>query len=76
MDMGDNSTRTNTLATTGFEVGVALDLGYMVTRWVQVNLRCVQGFTNLLNQTLNAEVAFKDANFLTSYGMVGVSFLF
>ena len=76
MDMGDNSTRTNTLATTGFEVGVALDLGYMVTRWVQVNLRCVQGFTNLLNQTLNAEVAFKDANFLTSYVMMGVSFLF
>jgi len=43
---------------------------------VQINVRLVQGFTNLLNQTLNAEYAFKDANFLTSYAMIGVSFLF
>ena len=75
-DVGETITRSNTIPTTSFEMGAALDLGYMVTRWVQVNLRCVQGFTNLLNQTLNAEVAFKDANFLTSYVMMGVSFLF
>ena len=76
MDMGDSSTRTNTLATTGFELGAALDVGFLLTRYVQFNIRAVQGFTNLLNQTLNAEYAFKDANFLTTYIMGGISVLF
>ena len=48
----------------------------MLTRWVQLNIRLVQGFTNLLNQTLNAERSFKDSNFLTSYASVGICFLF
>jgi len=76
LDYGENQNRPNTIATTGFELGAAVDLGYMLTRWVQLNLRLVQGFTNLLNQTLNAETAFKDSNFLTSYASLGVCFLF
>jgi len=76
MDLGDNSTRTNTIPTTGFELGAALDLGYILTRWVHINVRVVQGFTNLLNTTTVAEMAFKDANFLTFYVQGGVSFLF
>ena len=50
----------------------------MLTRWVQVNIRAVQGFTNLLNPTLasGGEKKFADANFLTSYVQLGVSMLF
>jgi hypothetical protein len=78
LDMGDDETRTNTIPTTGFELGAALDIGYMLTRWVQVNIRAVQGFTNLLNPTLasGGEKKFADANFLTSYVQFGVSMLF
>ena len=76
IDMGEDKTYDNTIATTGFELGAAVDVGYMLTRWVQLNLRLVQGFTNLLNQTLNAERSFKDSNFLTSYASVGICFLF
>ena len=72
LDLGEDKTRSNTIATTGFELGAAVDLGYMLTRWVQLNIRLVQGFTNLLNQTLNAEASFKDSNFLTSYASVGI----
>lgn len=78
LDMGDDQTRTNTIPTTSFELGAALDIGYMLTRWVQVNVRAVQGFTNLLNPTLatGGEKKFADANFLTSYVQFGVSMLF
>ena len=78
LDMGDDQTRTNTIPTTSFELGAALDLGYLLTRWVQINVRLVQGFTNLLNQTLasGGEKKFADANFLTSYAQIGISFLF
>ena len=77
MDMGESMTRSNTIATTGFELGAALDLGYMLTRYVHANIRVVQGFTNLLNQTLNAETgAFGNSMFLTFYATAGVSFMF
>lgn len=78
LDMGDDDSRTNTIPTTGFELGAALDIGYMLTRWVQVNVRAVQGFTNLLNPTLasGGEKKFAEANFLTSYVQLGVSMLF
>ena len=76
IDMGEDKTYDNTIATTGFELGAAVDVGYMLTRWVQLNIRLVQGFTNLLNQTLNAERSFKASNFLTSYASVGICFLF
>ena len=73
---GEDTKYPNTIATTGFELGAAIDLGYNLTRWVQLNLRLVQGFTNLLNQTLNAQATFKDSNFLTSYASRGICFLF
>ena len=69
-------TRDNTVATSGMEVGGALDVGYMLTRWVHVNLRVVQCFTSLLNKTLVAEEAFYDSSLNTFYTTVGVSFLF
>ena len=78
LDMSEDQTRSNTIVTTSFELGAAIDVGYMLTRWVQLNLRLVQGFTNLLNPTLMSagETAFKDSNFLTSYASIGICFLF
>lgn len=75
-NMGEKTTTYNQIATTGFEIGGALDLGYMLTRYVHINIRVVQAFTSLLNQTLNGELTFKDATFLTFYTTAGVSFMF
>ncbi|MBR4784570.1 MAG: outer membrane beta-barrel protein [Fibrobacter sp.] len=77
-DVGEKITRSNTIPTTSFEMGAALDLGYMVTRWVQMNIRIVQGFTNLLDKILisGGENAFRESNFLTTYATVGFTILF
>ena len=68
--------RENTVATSGMEVGGAFDLGYMLTRWVSVNIRVVQCFTSLLNKTLVAEEAFYDSSLNTFYTTLGMNFLF
>jgi hypothetical protein len=68
--------RENTVATSGMEVGGAFDLGYMLTRWVSVNVRVVQCFTSLLNKTLVAEEAFYDSSLNTFYTTLGMNFLF
>ena len=68
--------RENTVATSGMEVGGAFDLGYMLTRWVSVNVRVVQCFTSLLNKTLVAEEIFYDSSLNTFYTTAGVNFLF
>lgn len=69
-------TRENTVATSGMEVGGAFDLGYMLTRWVSVNVRVVQCFTSLLNETLVAEEAFSESSLNTFYTTAGVTFMF
>lgn len=66
----------NTIKTTSMEVGAAIDVGYMLTRVVHVNLRFVQSFTNLLNKTLVAEPSFENSNLLTLSATVGISYLF
>lgn len=58
------------------EVGGVFDIGYMLTRWVHIDLRVVQCFTSLLNKTLVAEESFFDSSLRTFYTTVGVSFLF
>ena len=58
-------TRENTVATSGMEVGGALDLGYMMTRNVHLNLRVVQCFTSLLNKTLVDEPTFYESSLNT-----------
>ena len=68
--------RENTVATSGMEVGGALDIGYMLTRWVSVNIRVVQCFTSLLNKTLVAEEAFYDSSLNTFYTTLGINFMF
>lgn len=71
-------TMSNTIATSGMEVGGAFDIGYMITRWVHVNVRVVQCFTSLLNKTLLGEDAreFDESSLNTFYTTAGVSFLF
>lgn len=69
-------TRENTVATSGMEVGGVFDLGYMLTRWVSLDLRFVWCFTSLLNETLVAEEAFSESTLNTFYTSVGVSFMF
>lgn len=71
-----DQTRDNTVATSGMEVGGAFDLGYMLTRWVSVNIRVVQCFTSLLNKTLVAEQTFSESSLNTFYTSAGVSFMF
>ena len=58
------------------EVGGAFDLGYMLTRWVHVNIRVVQCFTSLSNKSLMREDIFLESSLNTFYTTVGVSFLF
>lgn len=66
----------NTISTSGMEVGGAFDLGYMLTRWVHVNIRVVQCFTSLSNKSLMREDVFLESSLKTFYTTVGVSFLF
>lgn len=66
----------NTISTSAMEVGGVFDIGYMLTRWVHIDLRVVQCFTSLLNKTLVAEESFFDSSLRTFYTTVGVSFLF
>lgn len=66
----------NTVATSGMEVGGAFDIGYMLTRFVHIDLRVVQCFTSLLNEALVAEPRFYDSKLMTFNTTLGVSFLF
>jgi len=38
----------NTLPTVGVDIGAVVDLGYMITSWMSVDLRVIQNFNNLL----------------------------
>jgi len=67
---------TNTVQTSIMEVGAALDVGYMLSRWVSMDIRAVQCFTSLLNKTLNSEPTFEDSSLNTFYVSVGMSFMF
>lgn len=69
-------TRENTVATSGMEIGGALDLGYMMSRNIHLNLRVVQCFTSLLNKTLVDEPTFYDSSLNTFQTTIGISYLF
>ena len=69
-------THYNTVATSGMEVGGAFDIGYMLTRFVHIDLRVVQCFTSLLNEALVAEEMFYDSKLLTFNTTLGISVLF
>lgn len=76
LDVGNDKKADNTIATSGVEVGAAFDLGYMFSRYVHFNIRVVQCFTSLLNQTLVAQKEFLDSTLMTFYTTLGMTFYF
>jgi len=69
-------TKYNTIATSSMEAGGVLDVGYMLTRWVSIDVRVVQCFISLLNKTLVNEEAFLESSLNTFYSSVGINFMF
>lgn len=69
-------TDNNALVTSSVEVGGIFDLGFLLTRYINIDLRVVQSFTNILNKALVPEGRFQKANLLSFYTMAGICFLF
>ena len=67
--------RSNTVPTVGVEVGGLLDLGYSVNRWLVVDLRIIQNFTNLLDLDLIAESTLMHSKLYTMHIGLGATFL-
>jgi hypothetical protein len=57
------------------EVGGLLGVGYVVNRWLMVDLRAVQNFTNLLDLDLIAESALMHSKLYTMHVTLGATFL-
>ena len=72
----NTSKSTNTFRSANMEIGLAIEGGYILTRNIFVNLRIVQSFTNLLNQTVTVEPSFTNSTLLTFYTNLGITFLF
>ena len=68
--------RNNTLPTAGVEIGGIFNLGYNITSWMAVDVRVVQSFLNLLNESNVAETSFTDAYWMSFYTTLGVAFMF
>jgi hypothetical protein len=71
----DKDKRSNTVPTVGVEIGGLLGVGYVVNRWLSVDLRAVQNFTNLLDLDLIAESALMHSKLYTMHVTLGVTFL-
>ena len=70
-----NSKNSNTIPTTGVEIGGLFDLGFVVNRWIVLDLRVVQNFTNTLDQDLIAESTLMHSKLYTMHTSLGVTFL-
>ena len=75
-DGSNTVTDNNALVTSSVEVGGVFDLGFMLTRYINVDIRAVQSFTNILNKALVPEGRFQKANLLSFYTMAGITYLF
>jgi hypothetical protein len=75
-DGSNTVTDNNALVTSSVEVGGVFDLGFLLTRYINVDIRVVQSFTNILNKALVPEGRFQKANLLSFYTMAGVTYLF
>lgn len=75
-DGNEPVTDNNALVTSSVEVGGIFDLGFMVTRYINLDIRVVQSFSNILNKALVPEGRFQKANLLSFYTMAGVTYLF
>ena len=67
--------RSNTVPTVGVEIGGLFDVGYVVNRWLVVDLRVVQNLTNLLDLDLIAESALMHSKLYTMHVTLGATFL-
>jgi hypothetical protein len=67
--------RPNTVPTVGVEVGGLFDIGFVVNRWLVVDLRAVQNLTNLLDLDLIAESALMHSKLYTMHLTLGATFL-
>ena len=76
IDVGNDKHYDNTIATSGAEVGGALDMGYMFSRYVHFNIRVVQSFTNLLIPARTAQKEIMDSTLLTFYTTAGINIFF
>ena len=78
-NFGDSEpvTDNNALVTSSVEVGGIFDIGYMLTRYINIDIRVVQSLSNCLNKALvPPESRFQKANLLSFYTMAGVTYLF
>lgn len=67
--------RSNTIPTVGVELGGLLDVGYVVNRWLVLDLRVVQNFTNLLDLDLIAESTLMHSKLYTMHVTLGTTLL-
>lgn len=68
--------RSNTLPTSGVEIGGIVDIGYPITRWMIVDLRIVQNFTNMLDMDYIAESTVMGSKLYTLHTTLGLFFPF
>ncbi|WP_298767718.1 porin family protein [uncultured Fibrobacter sp.] len=71
----DKDKRPNTLPTVGVEIGGLFDIGYTINRWLIVDIRVIQNFTNLLDQDLIAESALTRTKLYTMHVTAGITLL-
>lgn len=69
------SKNSNTLPTEFVELGGLFDIGYVVNRWIVVDLRFVQNFTNMLDLDLIAESPIMHSKLYTMHASLGVTIL-
>lgn len=78
IDTEDNQAkdkRSNTLPTVGVEFGAVVDLGFSITRWMNVDLRVVQNLNNFLDMDLIAESTIMGSKLYSLHTTLGISFL-
>ena len=73
---GNKKPESNTIATSGAEVGGAIDFGYMFSRYVHLNIRVVQCFTNMLIPARTYQPEFRESTLLTFYTTAGINIFF
>ncbi len=67
--------RSNTVPVVGVEIGGLVDIGYVVNRWLVLDLRVVQNFTNLLDLDLMAESTLMHSKLYTMHVTFGATLL-
>ena len=72
-DKVNKDKHSNTLPTVGVDVGAVVDLGYMVTSWLAVDLPFIQNFNNLLDGNSIFESTIMGSKLYTLRTTLGLS---